>query len=52
MNTNKQEERMKVMSNQIQVLKPEKLDIIQSAKKKAIFLDLDGTFWDRQIVPN
>lgn len=37
--------------NQTQVLKPENLNIIQSAKRKAIFLDLDGTFWDRQVVP-
>lgn len=39
------------MTHQTQVLKPEKLEVIQSTKKKAIFLDLDGTFWDLQIVP-
>lgn len=31
---------------------PDHDGLLNSPKKKAIFLDLDGTFWDREIVPD
>lgn len=45
-------EQNQTMTDTVNTTRPHDGGLMNSPKKKAIFLDLDGTFWDREVVPD